>query len=139
MAPVIVQPAGQFHDDIVVALLGVPEHVLDGAAPLDPRDDVLDDHADARCDPVALLVLVRELAVARLLLRLVDRDIRQLVPLEASVAVKVSVVGERRPLFVTDLLVVLLALVGRAQVLDLPVFQPADKVVLQGVAFFLPL
>ena len=41
------QAAGQFNGDIVVAFLGIPEHVLDDAAPLDPRDDVLDDHADA--------------------------------------------------------------------------------------------
>ena len=68
-----------------------------------------------------------------------DRDIRQFVPLEAAVAIKLDAVGEPRPLFVADLLVVLLALMGRAQVLDLPVLQAADKVVLQGVAFFLPL
>ncbi len=60
-------------------------------------------------------------------------------PLEAGVPIGVNPVGEPRPLFVAYLLVVLLAFVGRAQVLDLPVFQAADYVVFQGVAFFLPL
>ncbi len=63
------------------------------------------------------------------------RDFRQFLPLEAGVAIKVNVVGEPRPLLVGYLLVVLHALVGRAEVFDLPVFEAADKVVLQGVTF----
>ncbi len=43
VASEIVQAAGQLHDDIVKALFGVPEHVLDDSAALDPRNDVLDD------------------------------------------------------------------------------------------------
>ena len=139
MAPVIVQPTGQFHDDIIVALLGVPEHVLDDSAAFYSRYDVLDDHAYAGNEPVTFLILVRKLAVARLLLRLVYRDICQFMPLEAGVPIKVDAIGEHRPLFVAYFLVVLFALVGRAQVFDLPVFQTADNVVFQSVAFFLPL
>ncbi len=87
-------------------------------------------------EPVGLLVVGRKPAVARPLLRLVDCDIRQFVSLEAAVAIQLDAVGEPGPFFVADLLVVLLALIGRAQVLDLPVLQAADKVVLHGVAFF---
>ena len=90
VAPVIVQPTGQFHDDIIVALLSAPEHVLDDAAPFDPRDDVFNDHADARYEAVVLPVFVRQLAVARLLLRLVDGDIRHLMPLVGRVPVVVK-------------------------------------------------
>jgi hypothetical protein len=139
VAPVIVQPTGQFHGDIVVSFLGVPEHVLDDAAPFDSRDDVFNDHANPRYEAVALLVFVRQLAVARLLLRLVDGDTRHLMPLVGRVPIQVNAVGEHRPLLVADLLVVLLALVGRAQILDQPVFQATDHAVLQRVAFFLPL
>ena len=133
------QAASQFHGDIVKALLGVPEHLLDDAAALDARDDVLNDHADARNEPVGFLVLLRELASARLLFGLVDCDTGQLVPLEGTVAVKLGTVWKARPFLVADLLVVLLAFMDGSQVLDLPVLQAAHQVVLHGVAFFLPL
>ena len=97
---------------------------------------MFNDHADARYEAVVLPVFVRQLAVARLLLRLVDGDIRQFMPLVGRVPIEVSTVRECRPLFVADLLVVLLALVGRAQVLDQPVFQAADHAVFQRVAQF---
>jgi hypothetical protein len=106
------QATGQFHHGVIAAFLGVPEHIFGDAAALDSRDDALEDHADARDEPVGLLVLVREPAVARLLLRLADRDVRQFVPLEAGVAVKANAVREPRPLFGAYLLVVLLALSG---------------------------
>ncbi len=40
--PQIVQAAGDFHHLIREALLGVAQHVLDNAAPLDPRQGMLD-------------------------------------------------------------------------------------------------
>ena len=138
-APVVVQAAGQLHGEVVEALFGVPEHVLDDAAALDPRDDVLDDHADARNKPVGGLVLRRELAAARLLLGLVDGGSGQVVPLVGAVAVDFAPLGKARPFLVAELLVVLLAFMDGAQVLDLPVVQAADQAVLHGVAFFLPL
>jgi hypothetical protein len=98
VTPVIVQPTGQFHGNIVVPFLGVPEHVLDDATPLDPRDDVFDHHADARYEAVVLFFLPRQLAVARLLLRLVDGDIRQFMTLVGGVPIEVTTVWECRPL-----------------------------------------
>jgi len=136
---VVVQAAGQLHGEVVEALLGVPEHVLDDAAALDPGDDVLDGHADARNEPVRGLVLRRERAAARLLLGLVDRGSGHLMPLVGAVAVKRGPFREARALLVAELFVVLLALVDRPQVLDLPVLQAADEAVLHRVAFFLPL
>ena len=63
---------------------------------------------------ICFLVRIRKLALAWLLFRLVNGDIRQFMPLVPGVPIEVNPVGEPRPLFVAYLLVVLLALVGRA-------------------------
>jgi hypothetical protein len=57
----------------------------------------------------------------------------------ATVAVQAAVRGRADPVFVANLFIVLLTLVGIAQVLDLPILQTDQQVVLHRVGFFLPL
>ena len=139
VSPVIMQSTRQLHHNIIVAFLGISEHILDDTASLDPRYDVLDHHADARNQPVAFLVLVRKLGLARLLFRLMDGHILKLMPLETSVSIEVNAIGKLRSPLVADFFVMLFALVGSAQILDSPVFQSNYDVVFQRVAFFFPL
>lgn len=108
------QPAGQFHDDIFIVFLGVPEHVLYNAATLYTRYNMLNHHADARNKPVPFLVGIGQLAIGRLFLRLVDRDIVKVVPLKTTVPVEVCAIWKPCPFLVADFLVVLLAFMGSA-------------------------
>ena len=133
------QPTGQFHDDIIVADGGVPEHVLDDVTALDAGDEVLNDHSDAGDKPITGFLGVGQVAIARFFGGLMDLHIRQFMALKATVAIQGEALGETHHLLIANLLVMFFAFMGGAQVLDLPVLQTADQVVFQRVGFFLPL
>jgi len=133
------QSTGYLNHIVVVAGQGIAEHLLHDPATLHARNHMLHDDSDAGDQPVASFLLLREFPAAWLFLGLVEVHAFHFVALKPGIAVSIAAFRQAGALLITDFLVVLLALVGSAQPLDLPVFEADDQVVLQGVAFFLPL
>jgi hypothetical protein len=121
MASEVMQPTSQFYRQIRVIFLRVPEHVFDHAASLDARDHMLDHDANAGDEPIVGFVVGRQLPTAGFFLGLVDRHAGHRVALKATVAVEYAAVWSAHPVFIAELLVVLLAFGCVTQVFDLPI------------------
>jgi HEAT repeat protein/energy-coupling factor transporter ATP-binding protein EcfA2 len=133
----VMQPARNLHHQIIKLLFRVTKNVLDNATPLDPGNHVLHHDADPGDQPVVLLLLGGKLFAPRLLLGLPDIDPWGCIALESRILIERALFGKGWWLFVADLLVVFLALVGATQILHLAPREGDNHIVLNGMGLLL--
>ena len=140
------QAAGDLHDAIEEAGLAVAEQLSRDAVDLGTADTVLYTYSFFANGLVLLFLCLRELSVARFLLRLMSRRMLWLVSLVTGVFPYMTA-GRKRPIFlVGQLLIMFLARHRLTQYLDLlRAFIGDDRILdrmsflLAAVVFFLPL
>jgi hypothetical protein len=134
--PEIVQATGNFHHLIRKELFGIAKNIFDNPAPLDTRNDVFDQNANARDDRVLRFLGRRQLAAFGFFLGLIDRDARRLVALKPGVLEQTDVRWKYRLFEITYPFVVGTTGIGFTQVAYQTLFDVGDEIVFHRMSFF---
>ncbi len=135
----IVQPTGDFHNQILIHVFSIAKHILDNTTPFDAIDDMFNNNTDAGNQPILLFLLWRQCFPWRFFLGLKRRYPVWIIPLKPCIFIEGDVGWKRRMFFISNLFVMTFALIGWAQVIDCARRDPTNKQMLDGVRFFLPL
>ena len=132
------QATSNIHHQIIKACLGVAEDVFDNPTAFDTANDMFHDDAYAVHNSVEESVCQRQLLTAGLLARLKGNHPFGFIALKTLVFVQEGFGGKDIHLFITDLLVALLAFIGLTEILHFPRESIDNDVVLAGVGLLLP-
>ena len=138
ITPEVVQPAGCFHDEIVIVGAMVPVHIVDNPIGFDPANTMFDPNPFTCNRPIERPFLVRQHPVPRFLFRLTGLDVGWLVALKTRILEQGAAWGEAIVLVLRGPFIMDLSGTGTPQSLNL--FRPfvAQEDVFDGVPLFFP-